>query len=193
MCCCLNIVSRHVFTFARTRSSKCRGSIGGSTAGGDSREPRWGQVYVDSSDDAAPSSSSSTGGRKKRTACPSGQTRERFRAGPRRGLLDRALLPSAPIRRPSHVEQRRRGQAVDPHVFRFTTFLHSFRRGTSGLVQRPSDSLLLANSSEHGYRLLSTQHTTHTTHQNTQYTTPSIHVRLFTTLRALSIVTQARL
>ena len=85
------------------------------------------------------------------------------------------------------------GQAVDPHVFRFTTFLHSFRRGTSGLVQRPSDSLLLANSSEHGYRLLSTQHTTHTTHQNTQYTTPSIHVRLFTTLRALSIVTQARL
>ena len=85
------------------------------------------------------------------------------------------------------------GQAVDPHVSRFTTFLHSFRRGTSGLVQRPSDSLLLVNLSEHGYRLLSTQHTTHTTHQNTQYTTPSIHVRLFTTLRALSIVTQARL
>ena len=85
------------------------------------------------------------------------------------------------------------GQAVDPHVSRFTTFLHSFRRGTSGLFQWPSDSLLLANSSEHGYRLLSTQHTTHTTHQNTQYTTPSIHVRLFTTLRALFIVTQARL
>ena len=55
------------------------------------------------------------------------------------------------------------GQAVDPHVFRFTTFLHSFRRGTSGLVQRPSDSLLLANSSEHGYRLLSTQHNPHHT------------------------------
>ena len=87
------------------------------------------------------------GGRKKRTACPSGKTQERFRLGPSRsqsalhcggrGLLDRALLPSAPIRRPSHVEQRRRGASRGStcvpfhHVFAFISTGHVGTRPTA--------------------------------------------------------------